>query len=50
MLMNNPISFRNVDSDMAATEAFIQYIEKVSKKQNGFVNPANMRAPDCPKM
>merc|ERR1719189_2469939 len=29
---------RNVDSDMAATEAVIQYMEKVAEKQNGFVN------------
>lgn len=41
---------RNVESDSAATEAVIQYMEKVAVKQNGFVNPANMRAPDCPKI
>ena len=39
-----------MESDIATTEAIIHYMEKVAELQNGFVNPANMRAPDCPKI
>ena len=28
----------------------IEYMEKVAARQNGMVNPANFRAPDCPKL
>jgi len=41
---------RNPDANPAETEAVVEYMERVAEKQDGFVNPANFRAPDCPKL
>ena len=40
----------NPEVELADVEAVLDYMEKVSKKQKGFVNPANFKAPDCPKL
>jgi len=44
------LSERNPEVELADVEAVLDYMEKVSKKQKGFVNPANFKAPDCPKL
>ena len=40
----------NPEVELADVEAVLDYMEKVSKNQKGFVNPANFKAPDCPKL
>ena len=42
--------FRNVDVEASDVDAVLEYMAKVAGNQNGFVNPANFRAPDCPKL
>ena len=42
--------FRNVDVDANDVDAVLEYMEKVAASQNGMVNPANLQAPDCPKL
>jgi len=44
------LSERNTDSVPEQKEAALSYMEKVAEKQGGLVNPANMRAPDCPPL
>ena len=41
---------RNVEVEASEVDAVIEYMEKVAARQNGMVNPANFRAPDCPKL
>jgi len=44
------LSERNVDVEASDVDAVLEYMAKVAGNQNGFVNPANFRAPDCPKL
>jgi len=41
---------RNADVNPSDTDAVLDYMEKVAERQDGTVNPANFRAPDCPKL
>jgi len=41
---------RQSEGDTEQREAVLSYMEKAASRQGGTVNPANIRAPDCPKL
>ena len=42
--------FRQTDAKPEQRELVLEYMEAAAEKQGGLINPANIRAPDCPKL
>jgi hypothetical protein len=41
---------RQTEAEPGQREAVLGYMEQAAARQGGLVNPANIRAPDCPKL
>ena len=39
-----------MESEAGEVEAVLEYLARVAERQGGLVNPANTRAPDCPRL